>query len=247
MASAAFTVDSNPNPDAHAVAVATTVDLALVSTDGVRSVEWSVVGRSHAALSAPTITAAGTPSGVTASFTSPSESNRAIRVRCRINGGFDDAGQTVAAYTQYAVIGVVNAGGYVPFVSLEEFDRDGDVGWTEDLNDALEAAITGVTAGIVTDSNSGRTLALTDAGKYVRMTNATPTVTVPPNADVAFPIGTLVTGITTAGAGTIAEGSGVTVNKPASRSLGTYEAGSSFALKKVDTNEWDLTGDLAVT
>jgi hypothetical protein len=97
---------------------------------------------------------------------------------------------------------------------------------------------------VVTYSDAAVTLQLSDAGKYVRLTHATPALTVPPNSTVAFPIGTLITGVTATGAGTFVEGSGVTINKPADRELATVQAFSPWALKKVATNEWDLCGEL---
>jgi len=65
----------------------------------------------------------------------------------------------------------------------------------------------------VTESGTSRTLVLTDAGKYIRVTNAgAKTITVPPQASVAWEIGTVIT-FRNAGAGELsfAEGAGVTV------------------------------------
>lgn len=92
---------------------------------------------------------------------------------------------------------------------------------------------------------SSYTLVLTDKdNKYVRMTSATVnSLTVPTNASVAFPIGTQIP-IRQAGAGqtTIIAAGGVTVNTGLTLKLRTQ--GSSASLIKVDTNEWDLAGDL---
>lgn len=94
---------------------------------------------------------------------------------------------------------------------------------------------------IVTESTTARALALTDEGKYIRLSHASGcAVTVPPNASVAFPVGTEIVFRRTvsAGAASITEGSGVTVNNKAA--VSSVTAGSNFALKKVATNEWDF-------
>lgn len=91
---------------------------------------------------------------------------------------------------------------------------------------------------------SSYTLALTDRQRYIRMTSATGVnLTIPPNASVAFPVGTIIQ-VRQAGAGkvTIVAGSGVTINTP--ETLLMRKQGSTIALIKVDTNTWDLTGDL---
>jgi hypothetical protein len=97
---------------------------------------------------------------------------------------------------------------------------------------------------ITDDTNTARTLALDDAGAYVRMDNgAANTVTVPPDSSVAFAVGTQIT-VRQAGAGqtTIAAGTGVTINTPETLKLKGQHA--SATLIKVATDEWDLTGDL---
>lgn len=90
------------------------------------------------------------------------------------------------------------------------------------------------------------TLVLTDAGKYVEITNASPiTLTIPPNASVAFPTTTRID-IIQQGAGqiTFAPGAGVTIRSSGSKVklTGQYSAGT---LIQRATNEWYLIGDLA--
>ena len=88
------------------------------------------------------------------------------------------------------------------------------------------------------------TLALTDAYSYVRASNAGAiALTVPPNSSVAFPIGTEIP-LLQAGAGqvTVTEGSGVTVNTP--ETLKVRAQYSTVTLRKVATDEWDISGDL---
>lgn len=97
---------------------------------------------------------------------------------------------------------------------------------------------------LVIESGTSRTLALTDASSYIRLTNATECdVTVPDNADVAFPVGTQIflrSG--DAGVYTIVEDTSVTVNPPVGGSL--VLAGDA-TLIKVATDEWDLVGATA--
>jgi hypothetical protein len=88
------------------------------------------------------------------------------------------------------------------------------------------------------------TLVLSDSGKYVRMTSATAVnLTVPTNASVAFPVGTIVQ-VRQAGAGqiTLVASGGVTVNT--AETLKLRKNGSTAALVKISTDGWDLTGDL---
>ena len=68
-------------------------------------------------------------------------------------------------------------------------------------------------------------------------------LTVPPNGDVALPIGTVVTILQTgSGQTTLVAGSGVTVNgSPGLKLRGQW---SSATLVKRDTNTWVAIGDL---
>lgn len=98
------------------------------------------------------------------------------------------------------------------------------------------------------------TLVLGDAGDIVSMNNAaTNTLTVPPNASVAFPYpgdggtnGATQVTIRQAGAGqtTIAAGAGVTLVSRGSvfRTAGQY---AYAMLTKVAINTWELNGDIA--
>lgn len=91
------------------------------------------------------------------------------------------------------------------------------------------------------------TLVLTDAGKVVRSNNASAqTHTIPPNSSVAFAVGDTVA-FRQVGAGqlTVAPGSGVTLNIPTGFQAKTGRQHGTIMIHKVDTNEWDITGDLA--
>ena len=69
-------------------------------------------------------------------------------------------------------------------------------------------------------------------------------MTVPPNSSVAFPAGTQIEIIQTgAGAVTLAQGSGVTINSEAgNKKLGGQHVG--VTLLKTATDTWQLMGDL---
>jgi hypothetical protein len=89
------------------------------------------------------------------------------------------------------------------------------------------------------------TLGLSDAGKHISTSMATPTVAIPTNANVAFPIGTAITIYNgTAGSGTLSIG-----GTDILRLAGTSTSGSrTIALRglctclKVDTTEWVASG-----
>lgn len=90
------------------------------------------------------------------------------------------------------------------------------------------------------------TLVLTDTGKLVTLSNAAAiTMTVPPNVDVAFSVGTVVA-LEQIGAGqvTVAAGAGVTIqSKGGLTKINGQFAGAS--LHKQATNTWWLVGNLA--
>lgn len=134
-ASAAFSVEGSTPTGAVAVAASSTVDLALLSTSGVNTVAWSIVGNHSSAASNPTITPAGSPSGATASFVMPAGAGQAYLVQCVVNGGVDANGDADAALTKRHIVGVNNAAGFVPFCVGEELERQATHGWTEELND----------------------------------------------------------------------------------------------------------------
>lgn len=97
-----------------------------------------------------------------------------------------------------------------------------------------------------TQTGTTYTLVLSDANKMVTLDNAGAiTLTVPPNASVAFPVGTQIDlAQLGAGAVTVAQGSGVTVNKHADDTLvfdGQYAVAT---LVKYATDTWLLFGKL---
>ena len=88
------------------------------------------------------------------------------------------------------------------------------------------------------------TLVLADNGKLVTLSNASAiTVTVPTNASVAFPVGSIVN-IQQVGAGqvTVAGDTGVTVNGTGTKTNSQWSAASII---KTATDTWTLIGDIA--
>ena len=98
---------------------------------------------------------------------------------------------------------------------------------------------------INTQTGTSYTLVLADAPKFVTMSNASAsTLTVPPNASVAFPTGTYIEGAQLgAGQVTLTPGSGVTINgTPGLKIAAQY---GTFGLLKTATNTWLAMGRLA--
>lgn len=97
-----------------------------------------------------------------------------------------------------------------------------------------------------TQSGTTYTLALIDAGTAVEFSNVNPvTVTVPPNATVAFPVGTIVM-LLQYGLGqvTVIPGAAVTIRSPSAQTKTTVQY-STASLRKRATNEWVLSGDIS--
>ena len=96
---------------------------------------------------------------------------------------------------------------------------------------------------IITESTTARSLALTDIGAYIRLTNAVScTITLPANATVAWAgetePPTIYFRAAAAGIPTLSN-AGVTVNDTLGV-VAALEAGSTFALQWVATDVWDI-------
>lgn len=116
------------------------------------------------------------------------------------------------------------------------------------VDNALECGALGLyVANIVTANRqtASYTLALGDMKKVVEMEVATANdLTVPPNASVAFPIGTVIE-IMQYGAGqtTIVAGVGVTLRSPGGKLKIALQYGAA-SLRKIATDEWAVEGNL---
>lgn len=90
--------------------------------------------------------------------------------------------------------------------------------------------------GAVIDVSANKTLALTDRGAYQNVT-ATSTITIPDNATVAFPVGSVITILLESGTATIAAASGVTTVS-LNNNLSLDTVGQVAVLKKTGTDKW---------
>jgi len=114
------------------------------------------------------------------------------------------------------------------------------------VSEALNAFESGLNETIPLNNQTGTTytLAASDAGDLITLTNASPiALTIPTNATVAFAIGTQIT-IAQSGVGkvTVAGAVGVTVNS-ADGYLSLRNQYSAGTLIKTNTNNWILIGD----
>lgn len=130
----------------------------------------------------------------------------------------------------------------VPATAAALADLDFDTRYypRADADAAMKAAA--ATLGINAQTGTTYTLALSDAGGMVTMTNAAAnSVGVPANSSVAFPVGTVVYVMQNgAGATSVTAGVGVTINTPTGLNVpNQYE---SVGLVKVDTDTWNIVG-----
>lgn len=110
---------------------------------------------------------------------------------------------------------------------------------------AIDASAVLATQVQANPQTAGYTLVLADAGRAVEVTSASAVaVTVPTNATVAFPIGTVLH-VTQLGAGqvTVTPAAGVTIT--GTPGLKTRAQNSEVKLRKRATNTWLVTGDSA--
>ena len=114
--------------------------------------------------------------------------------------------------------------------------------------DAVDETVFDLATEVPINAQTGTTytLVLADAGKLITSSNASPvTITVPPNGDVAFPVGTRID-VLSIGAGltTLAQGSGVTISSKSNNKKLSAQ-GSAASLIKTGTDTWWLVGDLS--
>jgi len=149
-----------------------------------------------------------------------------------------DEGNVLAAYTQDYTHYLLAANNLSDLPSPSTARENLGLPALFDAKADKEIAIVNKTASAI--------LALTDAGKLVEMDVATAnTLTVPPNADVAFAIGTeILVSQYNDGQTTLTPGSGVTLRSSGSKLklTGKYSAAT---LVKRGTNEWYVMGELS--
>lgn len=100
-------------------------------------------------------------------------------------------------------------------------------------------------AAVSSQTGTSYTAVLGDANTYIQFSNAGAiNFTIPPNASVAFPVGTVIEMEQTgAGALSVVAGSGVTINSRSSDLTLAGQYAVAF-VKKVSTNTWTMNGDL---
>lgn len=136
-----------------------------------------------------------------------------------------------------------------PFPALDSQDW---YGWATDVDTWIRAVASGQATGIGLAPNiqtGSYTLTLLDEQALVAVNSASAqTVTIPPNASVAFPQGSRVF-VSQAGAGqvTVAPGSGVTLRSAPGRAATTRGQYSIVSLRQGAANTWYLEGDLTRT
>ena len=141
-------------------------------------------------------------------------------------------------------------------ITLEEVATNNPVSTDLDGSEPIETEISLVGRGLrlrqmsttpLNAQTSSYTLVINDQGNVVTMDNGSAnTLTVPPNASVAFPIGaTLLVRQLGVGATSIVAGAGVTIEKKASVGLVLAEQFATVFLHKIATNTWHLAGELA--
>jgi len=106
----------------------------------------------------------------------------------------------------------------------------------------------GSISGVNFQTGTAYTLISTDAGGEVRQSNASAnTITVPPNASVAYPVGTgIILRQGGVGTTTVVAGGGVTLNVPSNMSLVLPGQEAEILIRKTATDTWDVSGGLAL-
>lgn len=128
----------------------------------------------------------------------------------------------------------------LPIDPAKQYAWRPDTGWQE-IPPAPEPVP--LYAGVVPKTAATQTSLLSDAGQYLRFTNASAsTYTVAPQASVVWPDNAEIT-IRRAAAGnlTLTPGSGVTLNAPSGGTL-VLTNNMTVTLKRVATNVWDVIG-----
>ena len=147
MTSALFSYNGSTAQAAHQVAYSTTYNVALVSGDGVASVEWTIFGRSHEVATDPTITVTG---DLTATITIPTNpgADRAWGLLCVVNRGRGINNKKDAALRCSRVFGTRIYQDTIPLVCGETFERGPIVGWTEAANALLRSRLMSTSTGV---------------------------------------------------------------------------------------------------
>lgn len=152
------------------------------------------------------------------------------------------------------------AGGVAGQVLAKASDTDYDVEWVDQAGGGGGAvlSVNGKTGAVVLtqgdiqatiNDQTGASYTAELEDEVITMTNAAAnTVTIPPESAVAFPVGKFLE-VWQGGTGktTIAAGSGVTILRNATLTLGLRGQNSGASLRKVAADTWRLVGDMETT
>jgi hypothetical protein len=129
---------------------------------------------------------------------------------------------------------------------LSEAYIDGDVLTAANVNSITEGVNDIAFATINAQTGTTYTLVLTDVAKVVTLDNVSAiTLTVPPEASVAWPAGTTIVLVAlNTGVVTVTAGAGVTINS-AGGAVDIGERYGAVTLTKYGTDTWLLIGNLA--
>lgn len=169
--SAEFSVNGDATVSGHTVAYASTVSLAALSLS-FRTIAWEITSSSKSGTITPTITLAGAPLGITASFPQVADPGdglgRTWIVKCTQTDA--EGNESVA----YRVVGTLNTSNRLPICADEAAYRNATHGWTEVFNELLAAiggggtgdviGPAGATSGNLPKFSSGTGKAVSDSG-----------------------------------------------------------------------------------
>jgi hypothetical protein len=201
-----------------------------------------------------TLTVTSMGSGVATFLATPSSANLASAVSDETGSGALVFGTsptfTTSVLTDSSTFSLINtAATTVNFAGAATTLSIGSASGTTTINNGLTVAgPTVLGPAVITQQSAGYTLVLTDAGDIIEMTNSSAaTVTIPPNASVAFPVGTQIVVIRNA-SGTVQfqAGAGVTLRSDASKFFISTQY-SAATLVKRGTDEWYLIGNLSAS
>ncbi len=237
-----FVPDAGTNPVVPSVTGSVTMAGTanqLTTTGGLNSLTFSLAGPYTPA----TYTAHGVLMGEGTSSIVASSAGASGQVFTSAGASADGAYQLLGFNSGLTAHGVVVAEGNSAFAATGA-GTTGQVLLGVTGADPVWGSAALVNRPIVTQTGSF-TLALTDANRYENCTGAALTiVTVPLNATIPFPVGTEID-FFQAGAGIVrfAAAGGVTINSIFSN-LSVANQFSGASLKKVDTDVWNLVGNL---
>ncbi|MCA3573369.1 MAG: hypothetical protein IOC86_05580 [Aestuariivirga sp.] len=161
---------------------------------------------------------------------------------------FENSANTIWSFSVHTGVLAVSEGDY-----FELFFKTSDTSVSIDADrTSLSIEVVEVEGGVnianvQTENTVSRTLGAADINAHLLCTSASAvTITVPANAAVSIPIG-IGLDLEQSGAGqvSIVAAGGVTINKPADRTAATRSQFSVLRLRKVGTDSWTLSGDLA--